>query len=131
MRQRLGLVPSLLVILLFSHLQRLGGVNWRLQLSDAYFLLSFLLAGSLWQWAQQRVPSVRQMRAREHVHANSRLYQDYLNFGAGFASIAFDEDLPASGIQFALRLLFGIVLLLVAPVLWVGREAYRRTRAVH
>jgi hypothetical protein len=130
MRQRLGLIPSLFVLLLFSHLQRLCGINWRLQLADAYFLLSFMLAGSLWQWAKQRVPGVEQKRAREHVHANSRLYQDYLNFGAGFAVIVFDEDLPASGIRLALKLLFGIVLLLLAPVLWIGRAIYRGARTV-
>lgn len=130
MRKRLGLIPSLLVLLLFSHLQRLGGISWRLQVSDAYFLLSFLFAGSLWPSAKRQVPAVAQKRAREHVHANSRLYQDYLNFGAGFAAIAFDEDLPASGIRFALKLLFGIVLLLLAPVFWLGRAVYRGMRAV-
>jgi hypothetical protein len=126
MQQRLRLLPGCVCLWVFFHLRRAGGLSLSFGALDILLLISWLVA-TPWLMTKSQLLHVKQHRnsAMAHVQQSGRLYQDYLNYGAGFVSLVFDDQLFDGFASFCVQLVVQIVGLIVAiPVGVIGCLAH-------
>lgn len=95
LRQLRQLIPAVLFIWLFTHLQQTSGLDLAWQWSDAYLLLSFLASSPLWwQFWQRRqagkasqasLSAEQQLSAMKATQRRGRYLDHFFTFGGRLA----------------------------------------------
>ncbi len=104
----------------------MGGISLRLTGADLFLWISFLLTTpALLATLKPLAIKTDFSKKNAKIHGNTKLYQDYLNFGAGALSLVFDDNLFDGIVSFCVKLIVNILLILVSPLVYVLRLLFK------